>query len=120
MTLGRPTGRCAVHTVRDASRTGKFTRTGGTDHPTGRDEWPQNGRMTTEARRMVRGARPVVDGRPSGAWGAWLSGSGPTVAALCSPDDVDAVVAALPDTGHIKLLGIDPSTLYRKLARYEA
>lgn len=42
-----------------------------------------------------------------GAWAAWLSGSGPTVAALCDPDRVDALAAALPDDGHAKVVRID-------------
>lgn len=52
-------------------------------------------------------AKAILAARDAGAWAAWLSGSGPTVAALCAPGDVDTVVAALPDTGHVKLLGID-------------
>lgn len=43
----------------------------------------------------------------AGAWAAWLSGSGPTVAALCAPELADAVAEALPATGHVKLLRID-------------
>lgn len=34
-----------------------------------------------------------------GAYGAWLSGSGPTIAALCAPDRAAAVAAALPAQG---------------------
>lgn len=52
-------------------------------------------------------AKAISAARHAGAWGAWLSGSGPTVAALCSPDDADTVAAALPDTGHVKLLALD-------------
>ena len=43
----------------------------------------------------------------AGAWAGWLSGSGPTVAALCHPDDAAALVAAFPVGGHAKVLGID-------------
>ena len=43
----------------------------------------------------------------AGAWCAWLSGSGPTVAALCSVADAEGVVAALPSGGHAKVLRID-------------
>lgn len=43
----------------------------------------------------------------AGAWAAWLSGSGPTVAAMCAADDAEALAAALPDDGHTKILRID-------------
>lgn len=43
----------------------------------------------------------------AGAWAAWLSGSGPTVAVLCDPADADRLAAALPLEGHTKLLRID-------------
>jgi homoserine kinase len=43
----------------------------------------------------------------SGAWCAWLSGSGPTVAALCHRDDAGAVAAGLPADGHAKVLRLD-------------
>ncbi len=43
----------------------------------------------------------------AGAWAAWLSGSGPTVAAMCAVDDAERLAAALPATGHTKLLRID-------------
>jgi len=43
----------------------------------------------------------------AGAWAAWLSGSGPTVAALCPADEAEALAAALPGDGHAKLLRID-------------
>lgn len=47
----------------------------------------------------------------AGAWGAWLSGSGPSVAAFC-PDDaiaevVRAVEAARPGAGRVHVLHID-------------
>ena len=42
----------------------------------------------------------------SGAWGAWLSGSGPTVAAFVEKDTTDAVIASLPSSGHSKLLKV--------------
>lgn len=51
-------------------------------------------------------ARAIEAARSAGAWAAWLSGSGPTVAAMCAPEDADTVAAALPDTGHVKLLGV--------------
>ena len=43
----------------------------------------------------------------AGAWAAWLSGSGPTVAAMCAVDEAEALAAALPGDGHIKILRID-------------
>lgn len=43
----------------------------------------------------------------AGAWAAWLSGSGPTVAALCEPGLADEIAASMPDGGHTKLLRID-------------
>ena len=42
-----------------------------------------------------------------GAWAAWLSGSGPTVAALCDLADAERLAAALPADGHVKVLRID-------------
>jgi homoserine kinase len=38
---------------------------------------------------------------------AWLSGSGPTVAALCDPATAPSVAAALPGGGTVKVLDID-------------
>jgi homoserine kinase len=43
----------------------------------------------------------------AGAWAAWLSGSGPTVAAMCEPAGAAALAAALPADGHAKILRID-------------
>lgn len=43
----------------------------------------------------------------AGAWCSWLSGSGPTVAALCAVELAPIVAAALPDDGHTKVLRID-------------
>ncbi len=46
-----------------------------------------------------------------GAWAAWLSGSGPTVAMLCAPDGADDLAIALDDAmagdGHTKVLQVD-------------
>ena len=46
-----------------------------------------------------------------GAWCSWLSGSGPTVAALCPFDEADDLAAhltaTLAETGHTKVLRID-------------
>jgi len=43
----------------------------------------------------------------AGAWCGWLSGSGPTIAALCPSDAADDLAAALPADGHTKVLSID-------------
>ncbi len=42
-----------------------------------------------------------------GAWCAWLSGSGPTVAALCPLDMAEDLAASMPSDGHTKVLRID-------------
>lgn len=43
----------------------------------------------------------------AGAWAAWLSGSGPTMACLCDPLRVDKVAASLPRSGQVLRLQID-------------
>jgi len=43
----------------------------------------------------------------AGAWCAWLSGSGPTVAAFCDPADTARVAASLPPDGVAHVLEID-------------
>lgn len=43
----------------------------------------------------------------AGAWAAWLSGSGPSVAVMCAADNADSVAAAMPAEGHSKVLSID-------------
>lgn len=43
----------------------------------------------------------------AGAWCSWLSGSGPTVAAMCPFDDADELAASMPSAGHTKVLRID-------------
>jgi homoserine kinase len=43
----------------------------------------------------------------AGAWCSWLSGSGPTVAAMCPLDDADDLAAKMPTDGHTKVLRID-------------
>lgn len=52
-------------------------------------------------------ARALDAALEAGAWAAWLSGSGPTMAAMCERSRADELAAALPDTGHSKLLHID-------------
>lgn len=43
----------------------------------------------------------------AGAWCAWLSGSGPTVAAMCPFDEADEIAGQMPEGGHTKVLRID-------------
>jgi homoserine kinase len=43
----------------------------------------------------------------AGAWSAWLSGSGPTVAAFCAPDQARHIIDNLPDGGRTQQLRID-------------
>jgi homoserine kinase len=43
----------------------------------------------------------------AGAWCSWLSGSGPTVAAMCPFDDADGLAAHMPGDGRTKVLRID-------------
>lgn len=57
---------------------------------------------------LVPGAAGAIEaGLSAGAWCAWLSGSGPTIAMLADPDAADVVAAALPTGGHTKVLPID-------------
>jgi homoserine kinase len=43
----------------------------------------------------------------AGAWGAWLSGSGPSVAAFADPERGDEIARALPATGRAVVRAID-------------
>jgi homoserine kinase len=43
----------------------------------------------------------------AGAWCGWLSGSGPSVAVLCDPRDVERVAGAYPDGASVKRLEVD-------------
>lgn len=52
-------------------------------------------------------AAAMEAGLAAGAWAAWLSGSGPTVAMWCDPGHADALASALPADGHAKVLRID-------------
>ena len=72
-------------------------------------------RSATEDRlhqdRRLEAAAPSKDALQAalagGAWCAWLSGSGPTVAAMCALDEAEGVAAAMPAGGHTKVLRID-------------
>jgi homoserine kinase len=46
-------------------------------------------------------------GLNAGAWCGWLSGSGPTVALMCSPEQANVIASALPGSGHSKVLHLD-------------
>jgi homoserine kinase len=52
-------------------------------------------------------ARALDAALAAGAWAAWLSGSGPTMAAMCERSRAVELAAALPEAGHTKLLHID-------------
>lgn len=57
---------------------------------------------------LVPGAADALSaGAAAGAWCGWLSGSGPTVAFLCSSAMADEVERSLPPGGHSKRLAID-------------
>ena len=57
---------------------------------------------------LVPGAADAIDtGIAAGAWCAWLSGSGPTVAMLAPADDAERIAAVLPAGAHTKILAID-------------
>jgi len=59
--------------------------------------------MVPDTKRAMRAAMD------SGAWAAWLSGSGPTMACMVDPLRVDQVVSALPRNGQVHRLQIDAS-----------
>jgi homoserine kinase len=51
--------------------------------------------------------RAMAAALAAGAWASWLSGSGPTVAAMCAVDEAEDLASSLPDDGHTKILRID-------------
>ncbi len=55
---------------------------------------------------LASAAGALDAGERAGAWCGWLSGSGPTVAFLAEAGVVDDVIAALPESGHVKRLRI--------------
>ncbi len=67
------------------------------------DRVHQDARLATAAPSKVA----LETALAAGAWAAWLSGSGPTVAAMCAADEAEALAASLPDDGHTKVLRID-------------
>lgn len=61
-------------------------------------------------RRLARApdTRAAIDAMLSaGAWAAWLSGSGPSAAALADPERAAKVAAALPETGRAFVVALD-------------
>ncbi len=59
--------------------------------------------MVPDTKRAIHAALDA------GAWAAWLSGSGPTMACICEPSRVDKVAASLPRSGKVHRLHIDVS-----------
>ena len=56
---------------------------------------------------VPQSAAAMKAGLGAGAWAAWLSGSGPTVAMFCESRRADEIAAQLPSDGHAKVLRID-------------
>ena len=56
---------------------------------------------------MPETAKAMQAAKEAGAWCSWLSGSGPTAAALCEPANAQAVAAALPPGGEVSISHID-------------
>jgi len=52
-------------------------------------------------------AEAIQAARDAGAWCSWLSGSGPTAAALCEPAIAQQVADALPPGGNVSISHID-------------
>jgi homoserine kinase len=66
--------------------------------------------QTARFERVPNSRRALDAMLDNGAWGGWLSGSGPTVAALCATSDAEAVAAALDTSAaSVKILRIDHS-----------
>jgi homoserine kinase len=49
----------------------------------------------------------LVAALEAGAWCGWLSGSGPSVAALCDPADAERIAGAYPEGASVKILAVD-------------
>lgn len=61
-------------------------------------------------RRLARApdTRAAIDALlAAGAWAAWLSGSGPSAAALCDPAYANKIASALPDSGRAFVVELD-------------
>lgn len=61
----------------------------------------------TRLRLLPRTAEAMRVAREAGAWCSWLSGSGPSAAALCEPAVAKRVAAALPAGGDVSISHID-------------
>jgi homoserine kinase len=66
-------------------------------------------RLHQEARLALHpeSAAVIEEALAAGAWSAWLSGSGPTVAAMCAREVAESVRSAVGATGSTRSLGID-------------
>jgi homoserine kinase len=66
-------------------------------------------RLHQDARfaRSLRSHDALAAALQAGAWCGWLSGSGPSVAALCDPADAERIAAAYPDGASVKVLAVD-------------
>lgn len=71
--------------------------------------------QTVRLRDAQPSAAAIAAALANGAWAAWLSGSGPTVAALCDAADAEALAGTLPGDGEARVLRIDHAG-----ARFEA
>jgi homoserine kinase len=67
------------------------------------DRLHQDQRLAT----APRSRRAIEAALAAGAWCAWLSGSGPTVAALCDPASVRTIASHLPTDGTVRSTVID-------------
>ncbi|MEZ5259212.1 MAG: hypothetical protein R2705_20720 [Ilumatobacteraceae bacterium] len=67
------------------------------------DRMHQDHRLAHQPRSAAT-LRALLD---AGAWSAWLSGSGPTVAAFAGREDADRLAAALPAEGRAMVLELD-------------
>ena len=60
----------------------------------------------TRLKKVPESREAMHDAVSAGAWCAWLSGSGPTIAAMCDPDIAQHIADALPDNGSTMVLRI--------------
>jgi homoserine kinase len=67
------------------------------------DRLHQNARFA----RSLPSHEALVSALRAGAWCGWLSGSGPSVAALCDPADAERIAGAYPDGASVKVLAVD-------------